>query len=91
MRIEFDPAKSEKNARSRRLPFSAVADFDFDTAVVVEDRRHSYPERRFVAIGYIADRLHVMCFTHTPDGIRVISLRKANKREIKTYEKTSHR
>jgi uncharacterized DUF497 family protein len=91
MRIEFDPAKSEHNARTRRLPFSAVADFDFDTAMVVEDRRHSYPERRFVATGYIAERLHVMCFTPATDGIRVISLRKANKREIKIYEKTAHR
>ena len=32
-------------------------------------------------------RLHVLCFTEIPDGIRVISFRKANAREVKRYAK----
>ena len=87
MRIEFDQNKSQRNARERRLPFTMAADFDFSTARVVEDQRSNYPERRFVALGYIGRRLHVLCFTPILDGIRVISLRKANTREVKLYGK----
>ena len=43
------------------------------------------------ATGYIADRLYTMAFTIRGDSVRIISLRKANDREIKTYEKTTDR
>ena len=87
MKIEFDPAKSEKNARERGLPFWAVSEFEWESAVVSEDARFSYPETRFSALGYIAVRLHVVCFTPVLGGIRVISFRKANDREVRRYEK----
>jgi len=87
VRLDFDENKSQRNAGERRLPFTMAADFDFSTARVVEDRRSNYPERRFVALGYIGRRLHVLCFTPIVDGIRVISLRKANTREVKIYGK----
>jgi uncharacterized DUF497 family protein len=38
------------------------------------------------AIGHLENRLHVLVFTETVDGIRVISFRKANPREEKIYE-----
>jgi uncharacterized DUF497 family protein len=47
----------------------------------------SYGEKRFVATGFIGDRLHVMAFTVRSEVIRIISLRKANERERKEYEK----
>ena len=87
MRIEFDPEKSKKNIRERRLPFSLAYEFDWETAIFKEDNRKVYPEKRFVAFGYLHDRLHVLCFTHVDDGVRVISFRKANSREVKMYEK----
>lgn len=91
MRIEFDPDKSTRNARERGLPFDLASEFDFSTALVTEDRRGDYPERRFVALGYIGRRLHVLCFTPIAGGIRVISFRKANSREAKAYaEEKSH-
>jgi Uncharacterized protein conserved in bacteria len=86
MRIEFDPAKSEKNARERGLPFTMVEEFVWETAQVAEDMRFAYPERRFVALGFLGERLHVLCFTPISEGIRVISFRKANKREVRRYE-----
>lgn len=91
MKIEFDEEKSAKNALDRGLPFDAVLGFDFSSAMVVEDIRHPYPETRFIAIGYIDDRLHVLCFTPVYKGIRIISLRRANAREVKRYAKaTTH-
>ncbi|MDR3424581.1 MAG: BrnT family toxin [Alphaproteobacteria bacterium] len=86
MKIEFDPAKSEKNASERGLPFSEAEKFDYDTALRINDLRKDYGERRIVAYGYIGTRLHVLCFKPIADcHIRVISLRKANKREEKFY------
>jgi uncharacterized DUF497 family protein len=89
MRIDFDPKKNEVNVRTRGLSFEKAASFDFDSAVVFEDVRHSYPEARFIALGFLDSRLHVMCFTPTEQGIRVISFRKANQREVRDYEQTS--
>lgn len=81
MRIEFDPAKDERNLSSRGLSFQRVVDFDFSTARIWQDTRKVYPEVRMVALGYLDNRLHVLCFTARADGIRVISFRKANRRE----------
>ncbi len=86
MEINFDPAKNEKNIRERGLSFERAGDFDFATAVVREDVRKAYPEPRFVALGFLDARLLVLCFTPITGGIRVISFRKANRREEKEYE-----
>ncbi|MDE0907610.1 MAG: BrnA antitoxin family protein [SAR324 cluster bacterium] len=39
----------------------------------------------YIAHGLIGDRLHVVVFTPVNGGVRVISFRKANKREVKAY------
>lgn len=85
MSISFDPLKSERNARGRGLPFELVNEFDFDTAVVRADVRFDYPEPRFIATGLIGARVHVVCYTPTVEGIRIISFRKANDREVARY------
>jgi hypothetical protein len=84
--ISFDPSKNDQNLSERQLSFTRVIDFDWGSALVKEDVRKNYPERRFIAIGYLDKRLHVLCFAETELGIRVISFRKANKREGKVYE-----
>lgn len=68
------------------IALTAADGFDWESAMLKEDTRHEYPERRFVAVGLIGQRLHVMCFTPISGGIRVISLRKANAREVRRYE-----
>jgi len=88
MSIEFDLAKNKTNIRERGLDFELATDFDFDSAVIQQDTRKPYPEVRFVAVGYLAYRLHVLCFTPIPGGIRVISFRKANLREVQSHEQT---
>lgn len=86
MHIEFDAAKNQANVASRNLSFKASR-FDFATAVIDQDTRKNYPETRWVAIGYLDDRLHALCFTPVAGGIRVISFRKANAREVKAHDK----
>jgi len=62
-----------------------VRGMDWDAAVYEQDTRYLYPEPRFVALGLIGERIHSVCFTPIPGGVRVISFRKANKREIASY------
>lgn len=87
MRISFDPAKNERNIRERGLSFESAVDFDFASALVIVDDRQDYGETRYVALGWLAERLHVLCFAETAGGIRVISFRKANAREVARYAK----
>jgi len=69
-----------------RVVVDTVAQFDFFTALVYADTRKNYGETRYIGVGHIGKRLHVVVFTETDSGIRVISLRKANERKIKAYE-----
>jgi uncharacterized DUF497 family protein len=86
MEIEFDPDKSARNVRERGLAFELVAGFDFDTAILAPDVRGVYGETRFVAVGLMDDRLHVVAYTMRGETLRVISFRKANAREVHRYE-----
>ncbi len=88
--LSFDPIKSERNEAERGLSFSLVAYFEWDTALMKEDLRKDYGERRFQALGFIGDRLHAVVFTPRQDKVHVISLRKANAREVNHYEQTKN-
>ena len=88
MQYEFDPAKDRFNMTKHGLSFLDVEGFEWDTALVCEDARVDYAEQRFVATGYIGLRLCVLVFCHRDDAVRVISLRKANSREVKDYAQT---
>ena len=85
MKIEFDPAKNEANIRDRGLSFELAESFDFETAVIWLDTRKAYPEVRFSALGSLDGRVYSLVFTEAENGIRVISFRKANKREVRRY------
>jgi len=84
--IRYDPAKNERNIRERGLSFERAADFDFEMAIFWVDTRRDYGEVRQLGLGYLDDRLHVICFTEIAGGIRIISLRRANSREARRYE-----
>ena len=87
MRISYDRAKNDRNVRNRGLSFDSAAQFDFEGALYALDERRDYGEMRYIAIGMLGVRLHVLCFAETADGIRVISFRKANAREVRRYAK----
>ena len=87
MRISYDSAKNQQNVRDRGLSFDSAAEFDFEGALYAVDKRQDYGETRYVAVGMLGVRLHVLCFAETLDGIRVISFRKANVREVNRYAK----
>jgi uncharacterized protein len=87
MRVEFDPAKDAINRAKHGISLQAATDFEWESAFEREDDRFDYSEVRFVAIGLIDARLYVMIFTDgsDDDAVRIISLRPAEKHEIRFY------
>ena len=86
MEITFDPAKSRKNIAERSLPFELAAELEWRTALIVEDTRRDYGERRLRVLGLLHGRLHAVVVTPREQGLRVISFRKANRKEKRLYE-----
>jgi uncharacterized DUF497 family protein len=84
--ITYDPDKNEKNIAARGISFDRAAEFDWSSAYIVEDARKAYGEARFQALGFIEERLYMLVFTPRPPNTHVISLRKANDREVMRYE-----
>jgi len=87
-RITFDPAKERANLAKHNLSLTRAVYFDWDTAVTVEDVRHPYGEARLMSVGYIDARLHCVVYVVRDNHYRIISLRKANTREVKRYANT---
>lgn len=87
--ISFDPAKNARNIAERGVSFEQAAQFDFRGALYATDDRRDYGEMRWRALGLLAGRVHALVFTETARGVRVISLRKANAREVKRYEQAT--
>jgi uncharacterized protein len=85
VRLEFDPAKNERNVKERGISFALSAEFDWTTALVLRSDRTG--EARYMAVGEIEGRLHVLVYTKRGQALRIISLRRANSREVKRYEK----
>jgi hypothetical protein len=85
--VDKDPDKEDRNLAERGLSMDLAERLDWATALIWEDTRKHYGERRYCVLGFIAGRLHSVVFTPRDGKPRVISLRKANKREVKRYEK----
>ncbi|MFZ2447686.1 MAG: BrnT family toxin [Syntrophobacteraceae bacterium] len=86
MEIEFDPEKNARNIELRGVSFEDAVRFEWESAVIIPDTRLDYGEPRYRAFGIIDNRLHALVFTPRGGVIRVVSLRKANRREVHRYE-----
>ncbi len=85
MGIEFDSAKEARNRAQHQLSL-ALARYVLATRIgELEDIRRDYGETRIVAFGYLGPRLHCVVYTLRGAAIRVISLRKANRKEIQRW------
>ena len=85
-RYEWDEAKRLSNIEKHGIDFEAIDDFVWGTASTRASDR--YRELRFIATGYIGPRLHIVVYTMRGDRMRIISVRKANTREIRNYAET---
>jgi len=86
MTYEWDEGKRKTNLEKHGIDFSAIHLFGWECATIFADQRIDYDEPRMVAYGSINGRLVVVVYTIRGDEtIRVISMRKANKREVSKY------
>ena len=87
MKLEWDEAKRRQTLAERGIDFADVARFDWDSAIYHQDERRDYGESRILAFGFIDADFVSVVYTLRNDALRIISLRRANKRERKVYDK----
>lgn len=85
MRIEFDPAKDSTNQAKHGASLSVAIDLDWEAALVWVDERFEYGETRMIALAPRVNILYCVAFVDRGDVRRIISLRRANRREVKHY------
>lgn len=87
MEIEFDPNKDKANLNKHGVSLAEAANLDWGNAMETEDDREDYNEVRMYVLAPLGNRLHAVIYTDRGDVRRIISLRKANKREVTEYVK----
>ena len=85
MPITFDPAKNRRNIALRGLSFDLAGEMDWTTVLIRVDARKRYPEPRYLATGLIQGEVHAVVFAFEDSRLRVISLRKANRKETRLW------
>jgi len=85
MRIEFDPAKDVANQTKHGMSLSVAGELDWEAALVWMDDRFEYGETRMIALAPKTQTLYYVAFVNRGEARRVISLRRANRREVKHY------
>jgi uncharacterized DUF497 family protein len=88
MDYQWDPAKAKANVKKHGVEFAdATAVFDDPEAITIEDP-DSEGEQRFLSIGLdVLGRILVVAYTYRGEDARLISARKATKKEVRIYEK----
>jgi uncharacterized DUF497 family protein len=89
MRIEFDPAKDRANVSRHGVSLAIANELDWDAALVWVDDRYEYDEMRMIALAPEMSTLYYVAFVDRGDIRRVISLRRATRREVKHYVENS--
>ncbi len=85
MAFTFDPNKSARNTVERGLSFDLVEHLEWHSAMVVEDIRRDYGETRLQVLACLDRVLYAVVVTPRGEDLRVISFRKASKRESERY------
>ena len=87
MQIEFNPAKDVLNIKNHGLSLAAAAELEWDLLISnADDTRHDYYEQRMVGFAPIGNDVYCVVFVEREDDVmRVISLRKATKQEVRDY------
>ncbi len=85
MRFEFDPDKDAVNQAKHGVSLAVAVELDWDAALVWVDDRFEYGESRMIALAPETAVLYYVAFVDRGMLRRVISLRRANRREVKHY------
>jgi uncharacterized protein len=88
MQTTFDPSKDAANIAKHGVSLAAAESIEWATLWAKADDRAAYGEERMIGYAYIGERLYCVVYTDRGNTRRVISLRKANSREVKRYAET---
>jgi uncharacterized DUF497 family protein len=77
--------KDSINLAKHGVPLSLALMIEWDTLLAKMDDRKDYGEKRMIGYALLGDRLYCVVFTDRGNERRIISLRKANQREVKYY------
>ena len=87
MEFEWDEAKNHACLERRGFDFAFASRAFLDPhRIVVQDSRRDYGEDRFRLLGTVGGRAHVVVYTTRGSTVRIISARKANRKEVADYE-----
>ena len=88
--FEWDDKKAETNLRKHNISFEEASTvFGDDLSITIEDPLHSQNENRYILIGQsIHSRTLVVIHLEKTDAIRIISARRATKKEKRFYEES---
>ena len=86
MKIEFDPRKDITNMEKHGVSLRTAKSLEWELLLAEQDTRYEeYDEIRMIGYAPIEYRVFCVVYTERGDMRRIISLRKANKREVKKY------
>ncbi|MFM6992338.1 MAG: BrnT family toxin [Rhodoferax sp.] len=85
MLLEFDDAKDRANRVKHGVGLDVAASLEWDTLWAKPDTRRDYGETRCIGYALCADRLYCVVYTERGEARRIISLRRANPREVLIY------
>lgn len=85
MRIEFDSNKDATNQLKHGVSLGLAIELDWEAALVWIDDRSNYGETRMIALVPTSGILYCVAFVDRGNVRRIISLRRANRREVKHY------
>ena len=88
MNIEFDTTKDAVNIAKHGVSLTLAAKIEWSDVLCAPDTRRDYGEVREIGFTAIEQRLYVVVFVQRSAVMRIISLRKANSREVKLYDET---
>ena len=80
--FEWDENKRRSNLAKHGVDFAVIDLFNWTSAIIRVDVRHDYGEERLKAEGLISNRIHSVTYTERGTAKRIISLRKASKKEV---------
>lgn len=90
MKFTYDSAKNDSNIAKHGLPLSDAKLLDWNAAYSWIDQRKDYGEERYVALAPIDQHVYCVVYVESKIAVRIISLRKANAREVNFYEEKAH-
>lgn len=87
MKFQFDPAKAKRNLKKHKVSFADAEVVFYDPLAIHSEDPYSEQEERFIAVGMgSAGQILVVVYIFRGDEIRLISVRRATRREVQDYE-----